>query len=491
MPLLAEGLLDYPPPLPTILLLGLGFLQLGIVVRVLTRRLPVGESLSWVLVAAGFPVLGPFLYLMFGELRLGSLRVKRFRALVAPVTKWLKELDYARGEPSRDAGAPFAQLAERSLGFPPMAGGRMTLLGSWQESFDAIIADINAAQESCWMEFYIWHHGGRAEEVEDALIAAAKRGVKCRVLLDAVGSRPYLRGAAIKRLREQGVQVVDALPGGLFRMLFVRFDLRLHRKVVVVDGRIGYTGSMNLVDPRFFKQESGVGQWIDAMARVEGPPVKALEITFLADWSVEAGEPFEQLRPSSECLEQIPSAGDNVVQAIPSGPAYGLNAIERALVTACYSAREELILTTPYFVPDEPLQMALASAAMRGVRVRLICPKRVDSLLVRYASRAFFSELIAAGVEIWQFDGGLLHTKSVTVDGAWSLFGSLNLDPRSLHLNFELTLGVYDDRFTHELRELQLSYLSNAELLTHDELDRRTKPQLAAENLARLVAPLL
>lgn len=483
-------LFDESSDYSTLLVVALGLLQVGIVIRVLMRRLPVGESLSWVLVAAGFPVAGPLLYLMFGELRLGSRRAARFSALFAPARVWVDELDYARGEPSSSSGGKaFSQLVERSLGLPPFAGGKITLLPSWQESFDAIIQDINAAQESCFLEFYIWNSGGRAEEVADALAAAAARGVQCQMLLDAIGSRPFLRSAGVKKLRDAGIEVVAALPGGIFRMLFVRFDLRLHRKVVVIDGRVAYTGSMNLVDPRYFKQGSGVGQWIDAMARIEGPPVTAMAITFLADWSVEQGTPFEELKANNQI--DAPTAGEDVLQAIPSGPAYGSHAIERAIVTACYSAQAELILTTPYFVPDEPLQSALVSAAMRGVKVVLVTPEKVDSLLVRFASRAFFSELLAAGVEIRQFHGGLLHTKSVTVDEDWCLFGSLNLDPRSLHLNFELTLAVYDQGFTQELRALQHSYIAESSPLTEEDMGRRGTSQLVAENLARLLAPLL
>lgn len=474
-----------------ILVLAHILLQLGIVARVIMRGLPVGVSLAWVLVVGGFPVAGPLVYLMFGELRLGSRRIQRFKLLTKPVVKWLKELSDSHTQLDASHGAqPFAQLAERTLGFPPLSGGRMTLLPSWGEVFDAILEDIAGAEETVLMEFYIWHPGGRADEVVQALIDAAGRGVKCRVLLDALGSRDFLRGPTPKRLRDAGVEVHAALPGGLWRMLFVRFDLRLHRKNVIIDGQVAFTGSMNLVDPRYFKQDSGVGQWIDAMTRIEGPPVKAMAITFLADWSVEVGEDIEELKLLSGPYP-LPPAGDCVVQAVPSGPAYGQNAMERALVMAVYSAREEVVLTTPYFVPDEPMQMALASAALRGVEVTLVVPARVDSLLVRFASNAFYAELIRAGVRVRLFDGGLLHTKSVTVDGHWCLFGSLNLDPRSLHLNFELTLGVYDDGFTRQLRALQGEYIESSQPLTLEALINRPPLVHLAENVARLVAPLL
>jgi cardiolipin synthase len=475
----------------TAVVVALAVFQLVVVARVIMRRLPVGESLAWVFVVSVFPMAGPLIYLLLGELRIGSRRAQRVRDLFQPIDSWHQSLEHSRGTLDPTAGGtPFARLAEASFGVPPIGGGRLTLYDSWQAGFDAILQDIRAAKSSCHLEFYIWNSGGRADEVVEELIAAVGRGVRCRLLLDAIGSRDFLRGPVAERLRESGVELLEALPGGIFRALFVRFDLRMHRKIIIIDGRLAYTGSMNMVDPRFFKRDAGVGQWVDAITRIEGPPVEALAITFLADWYVESHESIETLRESGD-VHRPPPAGDSLVQVVPSGPTGQPKAIERALVTAVYSAREEIILTTPYFVPDESLQTALVSASLRGVRVVLIVPLRVDSVLVRNASHAFMGELVEAGVVVAQFDDGLLHTKSVTVDAQWSLFGSLNLDPRSLHLNFELTLGIYDREFTRCLRNLQASYLERSIRLTSRRLASRSKPRLVAENLTRLLAPLL
>ena len=296
------------------------------------------------------------------------------------------------------------------------------------------------------------------------MIHAQRRGVTCRVLVDALGSHRFLRGKMCKRLRDGGVHVVAALPGGLFRLPFVRFDLRLHRKIVVIDGRIGYTGSLNLVDPRYFKKDAGVGEWVDAMVRVEGPAVEAMQIIFLADWYVESHAELDNLLETADAKPQ-PARGDVETQVMPSGPDLPANAIEQVLLTAIYSARQELLITTPYFVPSEPLMLALVAAARRGVKVVLILPRRVDSKLVRYASSAFKGELLEAGVRIALFDDGLLHTKSVTVDRTHSLFGSVNLDPRSFRLNFEILLAMYDSKFTAQLADLQQTYIDRSELM--------------------------
>ncbi len=468
-------------------------LQFGLAFRVIMRRRTVGESLAWILVIFVFPVVGPSVYVLMGELRLGSRRAKRFVDLFPPIAAWLEELDQRFrvdwnrvGEECR----PLAQLARQSIGLPTLPGNQFELIGDWQAVFQRLVADIDAAEQTCHLEFYIWAPAGAAEDVAEALIRAEQRGVTCRILVDAMGSRSFLRGESAARLRDAGVEIIAALPGGLLRMPFVRFDLRMHRKIVVIDGRIAYTGSLNLVDPRYFKQDADVGQWVDAMVRLEGPAVEALAITFLADWYVESEYDLEQLRQTGGAEPQK-AVGECAVQALPSGPAFSTESIEQILVMAIYAARRELVLTTPYFVPSEALRMALESAARRGVKVILIVPSKVDSRLVRFASQAFQVDLLRAGVRIARFYGGLLHTKSVTVDGKMSLFGSLNLDPRSLRLNFEISLAIYDQHFTEELRSLQQTYLDQSELIDLARWSARPTRQRVAENCARLLGPLL
>jgi cardiolipin synthase len=226
------------------------------------------------------------------------------------------------------------------------------------------------------------------------------------------------------------------------------------------------------------------------MARVRGPAVEGLAGTFLIDWELETGVGVEQLRETGD-LHAVPEAGRAAVQVLPSGPASSLDAIQDVLLMAIYSARRELILTTPYFVPSEAMVSALASAARRGVDVKLIVPASVDSLLVRLASQAHRGDLAKAGVYVLEFEGGLLHTKSVTIDGEISLFGSLNLDPRSLNLNFEITLAIYDASFTGHLRRLQHSYIERCRPMDLAAWQERSKLRQLTENVGRLLSPLL
>jgi cardiolipin synthase len=467
--------------------------QAVITIRVVMRRRPTGETLAWIMIVLVFWVIGPLMYLFIGELRLGRRRERRFIELTQPIKRWLATIpERAEADWSQLAEEyePLASLCEQTVGVPALAGNQVELIGDWQRVFTRILADINAAQSTCHLEFYIWNNGGEADRVGEALIRAAARGVRCRVLIDDLGSDRFLRSESVERLREAGVEVVGALPGGLLRLPFVRFDLRLHRKIVVIDGRIAYTGSLNLVDPRYFKQDAGVGQWIDAMVRIEGPAVEALQITFLADWYVETDAELAELQKSGDASPQ-PRRGECAVQVLPSGPGLMTNAVEHVLLMAVYASRKELILTTPYFLPSDALNLALISAARRGVKVILVIPKRIDSALVRYASGTYITDLLQAGVRIAHFTGGLLHTKSVTVDGSYCLFGSVNLDPRSLRLNFEILLAIYDQQFTERLRELQQSYIDDAQLLDLAAHQSRPWPQQALENFARLLGPIL
>ena len=465
----------------------------GLSIRVIMRRRPVGVTMAWLTVVLVFPFLGAILYLLFGELRLGNRRAEWANRIHGPFVDWIKDqhdhysVDWSgRGSVSE----PLARLAETAVQIPAVPGNDLQLIDNWSGTFDAMIADIDAAKRTVHMVFYIWINGGRADEVVQALIRAQKRGVTCRVLVDAVGSKKFLKSNQVKRLREAGVMLHASLPAGILRMLFVRFDLRMHRKIVVIDGTVGYTGSLNMIDPRYFKQDAGVGQWVDAMVRVRGPVVEGLAITFLEDWELDSSEGVDVLQEQGD-VHHIEPCGDWIAQVIPSGPAIRSNAIQDILLMAIYAAREELILTTPYFVPDELLLTALISAARRGVEVTLIVPSRVDNILVRFASQAFKGDLADAGIRVMQFEEGLLHTKSITIDGKVSLFGSLNLDPRSLHLNFEITLAVYDEIFTEKLRALQQSYIRQSHLMNRKSWESRSKLVRFTENSARLLGPLL
>uniref|UniRef100_A0A1A9UKB8 PLD phosphodiesterase domain-containing protein n=1 Tax=Glossina austeni TaxID=7395 RepID=A0A1A9UKB8_GLOAU len=295
----------------------------------------------------------------------------------------------------------------------------INILTNSDEMMHTVIKDINLAQTNIEMVFYIWHPGGWANQVAEVLIRAANRGIKCRLILDSAGSSNFFRSIHVKMMRGAGIKIVKALHVNILRIFFRRMDLRQHRKMILIDNRIGYTGSMNMIDPKYFKKHSGVGQWIDIMIRVEGPVVSAMRIIFSCDWEVETGEKIFFLPDQIKIVNE--EKYNYTTNIIPSGPGFSEDLIQQVLLTAIYSARKKIVITTPYLVPSDDLLRAICTAAQRGVLVYIIIPKFNDSILVRWASRAFFSELLHSGVKIYQFENGLLHSKSILVDNQLSL----------------------------------------------------------------------
>ncbi len=464
------------------------FLLLGL--RVVMRKRPVGVTIAWLGVIVLAPFLGAISYFLFGESRLGNRTERRMKELLPAYREWLSTPREATADWKGLPPEPLEihELGVRTIGIPALCGNRLDLYGDSIETFRSIVSDIDRAQESVHMEFYIWEAGGAADEVAAALLRAAKRGVSCRVLLDSIGSADFLGSHVAREFREGGVRLVEALPVSLVRSFLVRADHRTHRKIIVIDCKVGYTGSLNILDPREFKLSAGVGHWIDAMARLEGPAVEPLAVTFVGDWELATDEGLATMA----CTVRAPArAGRANVQVVPSGPGHAQEAIHKLILTTIYAARKELILTTPYFVPSDALLTALVTAAERGVDVTIVLPARNDSWLVHYASRSTFDELLAAGVRLRAFEQGLLHTKSITVDGHTSVFGSVNLDLRSFYLNFEISLFVYDREFTQALCDLQRGYLKGARTIDATEWSRRPLKIRFVENIVRLLGPLL
>lgn len=467
----------------------------AIAVRVIMRRSARGIALSWLLLVATLPLAGALLYLLIGERRIGRKRSQGLDALRADfrmIAKAMIPADFTavdwQGLP------PTAQAMDRLgralIGSATVRGSHFQLLSDTQSILSAIARDVDAARTSVLMEFYIWNEGGAADEVLEALVRAAGRGVQCRLLVDALGARPWWKGRQPQRLRDAGVQVRAALPVGLFRTLIGRTDLRLHRKIAVIDGVAAWTGSMNLVDPRHFKQGAGVGEWVDAMVRLEGAVVNPLAATMIGDWILETDEPLEPLIASAGLGGAQPEGTANI-QVVPSGPGETMDGLLQMLLALINAAQRELVLTTPYLVPDDAMIVALRGAAGRGVQVTLIVPEKVDSFLTRYASRSYYDDLLGAGVAIQLYRGGLLHTKSISVDGTMSMFGTVNLDMRSLWLNYEVALFIYQREFAEALRALQQTYIAQSTRLDPGDWATRPFRERLLENSLRLFSPLL
>ncbi|MGM8871695.1 cardiolipin synthase [Psychrobacter sp. 2Y5] len=516
-------------------------LMVVMTLRIVTVQRNIGVSIAWIAMLYTLPLVGFSAYLLLGEPMIG----RRYRQRVDQAQLLTNDMA-ARERLVFDQGQDLLSnhyrgvslIGTRKTGFGVFAGHQMQLLTSPSAIFDQLITDINNAAHTIYMEFYIVYPKGQVLEVLQALISAAKRGVECHILADSVGSLAFVNRKHHEALEKAGVFVHQSLPVGLFKTLFKRSDLRNHRKIIVIDEYIGYTGSFNLVDPNFFKQDKNVGQWIDVMIRSTSvQPISiatAMTKVVVTDIGAESQDNLYELdkrvnnytrklyvmhptindlnsrvqvldEESDEQESAVqPLAGtslidiapmpvvDNVVaQLIPSAPQLTGHVIYNTLVTVIHRANTRIQITTPYFVPDEALSGALTTAARRGVDVTLIVPKKVDSFLVQHASQAYYQELLEAGVKIARFEGGLLHTKTVVIDDDYCLFGTVNIDMRSFYLNMEVTLAIYTPEMVAQVVSCQNAYLQNCQFLELSYWQQRPRSKSLFDNVIRLFSPLL
>ncbi|MDZ5514905.1 cardiolipin synthase [Vibrio fluvialis] len=467
------------------------FLVAGVTLRVVLKRRAVSVSLAWLMVIYILPIVGVICYFLFGELNLGRKRAERAKEMFKPFGTWFRSLNDCQAHMPEGMGAhiyKIDELCNHRMGIPALSGNTLSLQNSPNEILHSIIEDIEQAQESIRMVFYIWHPGGLADSVASSLIQAAKRGVDVKLLLDSAGSPRFFRSHWLKMMQDAGIHVVQALEVSPWRIFLRRLDLRQHRKIIVIDDAIAYTGSMNMVDPAYFKQDSGVGQWIDIMVRITGPSVNVLSAIHCWDWEFETGE--RQMPTVPECRLDA-NAPQHPIQVVPSGPGMPENLISQVLTLAINQANESVRITTPYFVPSADLLATLKMTAQRGINVELMIPQKNDSFMVQWASRAFYGELLEAGVKIHEFYGGLLHTKSVVIDRKFCLVGTVNLDMRSLWLNFEVTLAVDDQEFTQQLYWQQQNYIEQSRSVDYDIWETRSLGHRFMERLFYLFNPLL
>jgi len=463
---------------------------IGLVIRVLSKRKPTGVSMAWITLLLTFPFAGVVIYVLVGETWLSGTRTKRNAIAIDQLSEPIKAFDRRFGavfDEKRPAARAVAALGRASGFGPPLGGNAVTLLGNATESFKALIADIESAERSCDLLYYIWQPAGRVLEIHSALIRARKRGVVCRVLVDAVGGGEFLRGPYAEQLQAEGVEVGASLPVNFLRGTLHRVDIRNHRKLAVIDDRVAHVGSLNMADPEFFMRNEGFGKWVDLNCRVSGPAAALLGDLFEADWAMESGEPVRSQIDASATDRE----GTEIIQVIPSGPGQHTASLFQILTTAVYGATESLTITTPYFIPDEAFVSGLVAAAMRGVDVTLVVPAKVNGPLVRYASMAYYDDLIDAGVKIFLYHKGLLHAKTIAVDDELAVIGTVNIDRRSFWLNYELSLVLHGRVSVESLRAIQNRYLTDSTPITDSPWMRRGRVQKLTEQAMQLLSPIL
>lgn len=464
-------------------LLHVGFAS-TVTVHALLNKRDVHRAVGWIALAWLAPVAGPLLYLL-----LGINRIRRAGVALGLKAAWQGEpgcsdADAEPDAPGQTSLAGVNRLTRKITGKALLAGNMMTPLVNGDAAYPAMLEAINGARRSITLLTYIFNHDPAGRAFVAALKGAQQRGVEVRVLIDAVGAR-YSRTSVVKKLRQQGVPVAAFLPPRLTRLL-AQANLRNHRKILVVDGELGFTGGMNI----------SAGHWLSTQPAfpirclhfaVRGPVVTDLQRTFAIDWAFTTGEALR----GPAWFAANPPCGPVLARGVTDGPDGDIDHMRQVILGALAIARHRVCIVTPYFLPDEVLLTTLQITALRGVTVDIVLPARSNLPLLDWAMRPQFARLVSSGCRL-HLTGPLFdHTKLFLVDEAWSLIGSTNWDARSLRLNFEYNLECQDPSLVAQLNTLAEDRIACARLLTAEDLARQPMLTKLRDRMVWLLSPYL
>jgi len=459
-------------------------------IRVLLRpdRDPAAR-VAWLAVLFALPGIGVVAYLLLGETSIGRKRIARLNRIIADLPR--PDAGTEAPEPEADPNDPYAHLfkvGQSISGYAPVGGNRAHLMPDSDSAIDRMIADIDAATKHVHLMFYIWLPDTNGGKMVAALKRAAARGVTCRAMVDDLGSRDLIKSPHWAEMGKAGIRLARALRIGnpLVRTLNGRVDLRNHRKILVIDNRVTYCGSQNCADPAFLPKAK-YAPWVDAVMRFQGPVVRQAQHLFASDWMANCEEDIaDVLREPAEA----PGPGF-VAQVVATGPTSRHSAMPEMFESVIYAARRELVVTTPYYVPGAAIQAALCAAGNRGVDVTIVFPARNDDFAVEATSQSYYEDLLGAGVKVHEYLPGLLHTKSMTVDGEITLIGSANMDRRSFDLNYENNILLRDAALTAEMRARQQSYLAESRPVTLADVQAWPLRRRLRNNALATLGPVL
>ncbi|TDW29908.1 cardiolipin synthase [Cryobacterium psychrophilum] len=448
------------------------------------------SGMAWLLTIFFIPYVGVLLFLLIGYRTLPKKRL----AMQAEINQFILESTEGVERVQRDHPWPtwLESVVElnRNLGAMPLVGDNSaSLIGGYQDAFDAMIADIDAATKYVHVEFYILSLDDTTAPFFDAMERAVARGVTVRVLMDHLQClRKPGFGRTKKRMTASGVHWELMLPLQPLKGKWQRPDLRNHRKLLIVDGIVGFMGSQNIIDRSYnIRRNIRRGlQWKDLMTRVEGPIVAGLNAIFITDWYSETNELLT--RDVEPVHPQIGSAALDC-QVVPSGPGFTGENNLRLFLALLYYAQNRIVITSPYFVPDEAMMYAITTATQRGLHVELFVSEIGDQALVYHAQRSYYEELLRAGVKIYMYKAPyILHAKHFTIDDDVAVIGSSNMDQRSFSLNMEVSLMVRGESFVQELRAVEDGYRANSRELTLEAWMKQSLRSTVLDNLARLTS---
>jgi cardiolipin synthase len=447
------------------------------------------SAIAWCLLVILLPIFGAILFVLFGyqSVHRPLKRKRRHRQAFRvrnPAGRSALHAEAEQTEDPDDTWEGMGRLARRLDAYPVTAGNKLTFYSEGQPAFDDMLAAIRAAQHHVHLEFFIFQYDNLGRQFLDVLAEKAKQGVEVRLLYDAMGSRK-IGWWRLRQLRQAGGKHAAFLPLSLFRRR-IQVNLRNHRKILVVDGKVAFTGGLNIGD-EYLGKNKRLGHWRDTSVQIHGPAVESLQRIFIEDWDFAAGESLE----GGAYFQASADAGDEEVQVIQSGPDQEVKAIREICLAAVFKARRRLWVTTPYYVPDQGLRDALCLAGRTGIDVRLLLPKEADHTAVHYASLYYVRDLLDAGVKVYLYTNGFIHSKVWLVDGKWASVGTANLDNRSLLLNFEVNCLIYTTRDVDDLEKQFEMDLAQSVRLDPRVFAKRPLASKLAENFFRLFSPVL
>lgn len=448
----------------------------------LLRRKEPSATIAWLVVIIAMPFVGAIVYLIFGNDRIRRSmddKIGRKRELRSK----LRGLTIGRVSPNLyTPQIQIFRLLDDISPLPAVAGNAVQIFTDIHENYREQLAAIREAKHHVHVEYYIFQTDLVGERFCEELMAASARGVKVRLVYDGVGS--HAMGYRFKaRFKKAGVEIAPFIP--LSMRFLRRINFRNHRKIVVVDGRVGFTGGANIGEE--YLGHSSIGNWRDTHLKVTGPAVVQLQRVFAEDWAFAGGVELTE----SDLYPELKQEGDIIAQIVPGGPDQETSIYHELYFTAISESIRQIRVTTPFFVPTESIQTALCCAARRGVDVRILVPKKNTKLIVKLAAQSYYEELLEAGVKIFEFEGGFLHSKILTMDGRWASVGTANFDIRSMKLNFEIGAVLYDQRIAAQLDAIFDEEAADSDQILLERWKQRSLPIRVAQNFSRLFSPVL
>lgn len=451
------------------------------------------EAMAWLIAIFFMPLFGFLFFLIFGQKKLSKNRRAKQQAINELIYEKTMHKAAIGQENYADSTLMGIAKLNTALGALPLVGGNsLKLLKDYNQTLDDVQKHIDMAKKYVHIEFYIMTLDTTSQPFFDSLAAASKRGVDVKIMFDHIGSLQYPGyKKMLKFLEENNLNYQLLLPVKPLKGKFQRPDLRNHRKLLVVDGKWGFTGSQNIIDSSYNKKKNikrGL-HWLELMVRAEGPVVSELEAIFIGDWHAETDELLES--HITNIGKKFEDKGDDDCQIVPSGPGFEGENNLKLFTSLMYVAKQKIIITSPYFVPDETMLTAITTAAERGITTELYVSEIGDQLMVYHAQRSYYEALLRAGVKIYLYKAPtVLHAKHFTVDDNLTVIGTSNMDMRSFNLNFELSMLVNSKQFVQEMRKIEQDYKANSKELTLDDWLSRPIKLKFLDNAARLTSSL-